>query len=73
MLTGMSNEAPSGVGRNAQSAIFRAGIGGTAPLVPVDPSVLFGAARRALSKEAAAHIFGGAGVERTMAANRAAC
>ncbi|MBV0895843.1 alpha-hydroxy-acid oxidizing protein [Microbacterium sp. NC79] len=68
----MSNEAPSGVGRSAQSAIFRAGIGGTAPQVPVDPSVLFDAARRALSKEAAAYIFGGAGVERTMAANRAA-
>lgn len=72
MLTGMSNEAPRGVGRATQSEIFRAGIGGTAPLVPIDPSVLFDAARRAMSKEAAAYIFGGAGVERTMAANRAA-
>jgi len=40
--------------------------------VPVDAAALEDAARRALSAEAFAYIAGGAGAERTMAANRAA-
>lgn len=68
----MSTEAPRGYGRTTQSEIYRAGIAGSLPTVPLDPAVLADAARRALSKEAFAYIAGGAGIERTMAANRRA-
>ncbi|WP_396656299.1 alpha-hydroxy-acid oxidizing protein [Microbacterium sp.] len=61
-----------GAGRSAQSDIYRAGISGQRPRVPVDPAALEAAARRALSREAFAYIAGGAGAERTVAANRAA-
>ncbi|QIG39213.1 lactate 2-monooxygenase [Microbacterium sp. 4R-513] len=74
----MSNVAPldpaaaRGISRRTQSDIYRAGISGTRPRVSVDPVALEHAARRALSAEAFAYIAGGAGAERTMAANRAA-
>ena len=68
----MSIEAPSGVGRTAQSEIYRAGISGAKPAVPTVPEHLEAAARKAMSAEAFAYIAGGAGAERTMAANRAA-
>ena len=61
-----------GAGRRAQSDIYRAGISGQRPRVPVDPAALEEAARRALSREAFAYLAGGAGAERTVAANRAA-
>lgn len=61
-----------GVSRRTQSDIYRAGISGATPRVPVDPQRLEAAARRALSAEAFAYIAGGAGAEHTMAANRAA-
>ena len=61
-----------GAGRRAQSDIYRAGISGQRPRVPVDPARLEEAARRALSREAFAYVAGGAGAERTVAANRAA-
>ena len=61
-----------GAGRRAQSDIYRAGISGQRPRVPVDPAGLEDAARKALSREAFAYIAGGAGAERTVAANRAA-
>ena len=64
--------AARGVSRRTQSDIYRAGISGTKPAVPIDPDALEAAARKALSAEAFAYIAGGAGAERTMAANRAA-
>ncbi len=64
--------AARGTSRRAQSEIYRAGISGTKPRVPVDTEALEAAARRALSAEAFADIAGGAGAERTMAANRTA-
>lgn len=74
----MSNVAPDdpasarGISRRAQSDIYRAGISGTRPAVPIEPHALEERARRALSAEAFAYIAGGAGAERTVAANRAA-
>ncbi|MDQ7879361.1 alpha-hydroxy-acid oxidizing protein [Microbacterium sp. QXD-8] len=64
--------ASRGISRRTQSDIYRAGIGGTRPRVPVDVEALERAARKALSAEAFAYIAGGAGAERTLAANRAA-
>lgn len=64
--------AARGISRRAQSDIYRAGISGTRPRVPIDQVELEVAARKALSAEAFAYVAGGAGAERTMAANRAA-
>lgn len=64
--------ASRGISRQAQSDIYRAGISGSRPVVPVDPGRLEAAARRALSAEAFAYVAGGAGAEYTVAANRAA-
>ncbi|MCP2635739.1 alpha-hydroxy-acid oxidizing protein [Microbacterium sp. HD4P20] len=64
--------AARGISRRTQSDIYRAGISGTRPRVPVDADALEVAARKALSAEAFAYIAGGAGAERTVAANRAA-
>lgn len=72
-----SNGAPRdddarGVSRRVQSEIYRAGISGTRPRVPVDATALEAAAKKAMSAEAFAYIAGGAGAERTVAANREA-
>ena len=64
--------ASRGISRRTQSDIYRAGISGTKPAVPIDPVALKAAARKALSAEAFAYIAGGAGSERTMTASRAA-
>ncbi|GAA5196096.1 alpha-hydroxy-acid oxidizing protein [Microbacterium jejuense] len=64
--------ASRGISRLTQSDIYRAGISGTRPRVPVDADGLEAAAAKALSAEAFAYIAGGAGAERTVAANRAA-
>ena len=64
--------AARGISRRTQSEIYRAGISGTRPRVPVDAEQLETAARKALSAEAFAYIAGGAGAERTMAANHQA-
>lgn len=64
--------ASRGISRQTQSAIYRAGISGTRPAVPVDAVALERAAEKALNAEAFAYIAGGAGAERTVAANRAA-
>jgi lactate 2-monooxygenase len=61
-----------GFARAVQSAVYRAGISGTKPAVPVAADALEHAARRALGAEAFAYLAGGAGAERTIAANRAA-
>jgi lactate 2-monooxygenase len=78
MVDAMSTVAPHdpaaarGFSRRSQSDIYRAGISGTRPRVPVDATELEARAQRALSPEAFAYIAGGAGAERTMAANRRA-
>ncbi len=64
--------ASRGISRRTQSDIYRTGISGIRPRVPVDVDGLEAAARKALSAEAFAYIAGGAGAERTVAANRAA-
>lgn len=61
--------AARGVSRRTQSEVYRAGISGTRPRVPVDADRLEDAACKALSAEAFAYIAGGAGAERTMRAN----
>jgi lactate 2-monooxygenase len=74
----MSTAAPQdpaaarGISRRTQSEIYRAGISGAKPAVPIDSVALEASARKALSPEAFAYIAGGAGAERTVAANRAA-
>ncbi|WP_406025063.1 alpha-hydroxy-acid oxidizing protein [Nocardioides sp. NBC_00850] len=60
------------IGRDLQSAIFRKGLFGHRPVVPTEPSALAAAAQRAMSKEAWAYVDGGAGQQRTVAANTAA-
>ena len=60
------------LGRSIQSDIYRPGISGQRPVVPVDHTALEAAAEALMSPEAFAYIAGGAGAERTMAANRAA-
>jgi lactate 2-monooxygenase len=78
MVDAMSTVAPHdpaaarGFSRRSQSDIYRAGISGTRPRVPVDATALEARAQRALSAEAFAYIAGGAGAERTMTANRRA-
>lgn len=74
----MSNVAPNdpaaarGISRRTQSDIYRAGISGERPAVPIDAAALQSAAQATLTPEAYAYVAGGAGAEATMAANRAA-
>jgi lactate 2-monooxygenase len=65
-------DATRGYVRAVQSEVYRAGVSGTKPAVPVDFGALERAARKALSADAFAYLAGGAGSERTIAANRAA-
>ncbi len=65
-------DAHRGYVRAVQSDVYRAGLSGTKPAVPVDQEALERAARKAASPEAFAYLAGGAGAEATMAANRAA-
>lgn len=60
------------IGRRIQSAIYRAGALGKAPLVPVDPDRLAKAAEKTMSRRAWAYVAGSAGRWRTTSANRAA-
>jgi isopentenyl diphosphate isomerase/L-lactate dehydrogenase-like FMN-dependent dehydrogenase len=59
-------------GRFRQAEIYLAGIRGRRPRVPTAPDELERRARKAMSREGFAYIAGGAGVESTVAANRAA-
>jgi lactate 2-monooxygenase len=65
-------DAHRGYARTVQSEVYRAGVSGTKPAVPVDGEALERAARKATSAEAFAYLAGGAGAEATMAANRVA-
>ncbi|MCO5163788.1 MAG: alpha-hydroxy-acid oxidizing protein [Mesorhizobium sp.] len=64
--------SPPSPGRLRQMQIYVPGVGGAKPLVPVSPDALEAKAAAAMSPEAAAYIVGGAGMESTMRANRAA-
>jgi lactate 2-monooxygenase len=59
-------------GRQNQARIFTAGFAGRRPGIPTAPEALERAALARMSGHAAAYVAGGAGLERTMAANRAA-
>lgn len=65
-MSSVAPEAPAaarGISRRTQSDIYRAGISGTKPRVPVDSDALEQAERKALSPEAFAYIAGGAGAD----------
>lgn len=59
-----------GIGRARQTEIYVRGLSGEGPAVPVDFCKLEARAKAAMSPEAFAYVAGGAGMERTMAANR---
>lgn len=58
------------LGRAVQSRIYRAGVFGRRPVVPVEPDALEAAARARMSDVAWAYVAGGAGRQRTVQANR---
>lgn len=60
------------VGREAQSAIYRAGVSGRTPRIPVGFAGLERAAQRRMSRAAFAYVAGSAGLERTDRADTAA-
>ena len=57
-------------GLERQTSIYVAGVGGRKPRVPMDITAREERARESMSREAWAYIAGGAGAERTIAANR---
>jgi lactate 2-monooxygenase len=61
-----------GVGLQRQTEIYLAGVRGQRPQIPFDYEKLDRLARSRMSPEAYAYVAGGAGAERTIAANRAA-
>ena len=61
-----------GFGRTRQGNIYAGRLRGERIRVPFDPARLEAAARKAMSREGFAYVAGGAGLESTMAANRAA-
>jgi len=61
-----------GIGRQRQADVYLGALRGARRSVPVDPARLEEAARTRMSPEAFAYIAGGAGLEETMRANRAA-
>ena len=60
------------IGLQRQKAIYLAGFAGRRPKLPLNPDKLEEVALSRLSQEASAYFAGGAGLEQTMAANRAA-
>ena len=62
----------TGAGRRRQDEVYRAGVYGRQPGVPVAPRALQRRARRRLDRQAYAYVAGGAGGERTQRANAAA-
>ena len=59
----------SAPGRRYQAKIFTAGFAGRRPSIPCAPQALERAAEARMSRKAWAYVAGGAGLERTMAAN----
>ncbi|MEO8263707.1 MAG: alpha-hydroxy-acid oxidizing protein, partial [Pseudolysinimonas sp.] len=72
MATVSDLDAALGPGRATQSAIFRAGVSGREPRIPVRWPELIAKAERAMSAEAWAYVHGSAGIETTAEANAAA-
>ena len=64
--------AEGGAGRRRQRDVYLGGVRGRKPAVPVAPRQLEERARKVMSRKAFAYVAGGAGLESTMAANRAA-
>jgi isopentenyl diphosphate isomerase/L-lactate dehydrogenase-like FMN-dependent dehydrogenase len=62
----------AGAGRSRQNEVYRAGVYGRSPRVPVAARALQARAKRALNARAYAYVAGGAGDEVTQRANRAA-
>jgi isopentenyl diphosphate isomerase/L-lactate dehydrogenase-like FMN-dependent dehydrogenase len=62
----------AGTGRRRQNEVYRAGVYGHQPRVPVGIRALQARAKRALNARAYAYVAGGAGDEATQRANRAA-
>ncbi|HEY7691886.1 MAG TPA: lactate 2-monooxygenase [Gaiellaceae bacterium] len=65
-------QSPPGVGTARQTDIYLAGVRGRLPAIPFDYEQLDRRARGRMSPQAYAYVAGGAGAERTIAANRAA-
>src|SRR5436305_14627398 len=63
---------PPGIGRERQAEIYLGGVRGQKPAVPVAADRLEERAREVMSREGFAYVAGGAGLESTVAANRAA-
>src|SRR5262245_17792905 len=59
-------------GPDRQREIYLQGFAGIQPKIPMDPARFEQSARAAMSREAFAYIAGGAGLESTITANRAA-
>ena len=66
--TGTTGTAPA-MGREVQSRIYRDGVFGHRPVVPVEPAALEAAAQRRMSPEAWSYVDGGAGQQKTVQAN----
>jgi L-lactate dehydrogenase (cytochrome)/lactate 2-monooxygenase len=66
---GQARREAEGVGRAVQSRIYRAGVFGHRPRVPVEPAALEAAARRRMSRRAWSYVAGSAGQQRTAQAN----
>jgi L-lactate dehydrogenase (cytochrome)/lactate 2-monooxygenase len=60
------------IGRTVQSSIYRNGVYGHRPVVPTSPDALADAARRRMTRAGWSYVAGGAGAQRTVAANREA-
>lgn len=56
-------------GREVQSRIYRDGVFGRRPVVPVEPAALEAAAQRRMTPEAWSYVDGGAGQQKTVRAN----
>lgn len=71
-MSSTASPVPPGPGQSRQIEVYLKGLQGQRAKVPFDPGALEREACAAMSPEAAAYVAGGAGAERTMAANRAA-
>jgi lactate 2-monooxygenase len=68
----MTDEEPTTAARSRQREIYLAGIAGGRPQIPLDPQTLEQRVRRRLPREVFAFLSSGAGLDRTLHANRAA-
>jgi len=70
----MSEDAsrPAGIGRQRQADIYLGGARGRKPAIPVAAHLLEKRARKVMSRKGFAYVAGGAGLESTIEANRAA-